>query len=114
MVVAAAHDERVEDTAMAKLNASDSDVADVEEFLRAQTGLEHLRARKRADLVTLISGPEDDPLPHARLRRLSASRWALEMPTHTSRWEPTPVVGSLQEVLAVLTDQFGWTLAALD
>ena len=99
---------------MAKLGALDSDIAHVEQFLRERTGLEHLRVTKRADLVTLVSGPEDDPFPHARLRRVSASSWALEMPTHTSRWEPTPVVGPLQEVLATLTEQFAWTLAALD
>jgi hypothetical protein len=57
-------------------------VATVLSYFAKFDGLEHLRARERAELVIIESGPADDPIPHARLRRLAAQFWALEMSTH--------------------------------
>src|SRR3990172_6435418 len=37
-------------------------------------GLEHLRATRRGDLITLVSGDEDETLSHARLRRVAAQK----------------------------------------
>ena len=99
---------------MAKLRVTEADVSNVEAFLKTREGLNHLRAKSRGDLITLLSGDDRDPLPHARLRCVGVERWSLEMPTHTARWEPTPIEGDLQEVLSVLTDQFGWTLTPIE
>ncbi len=62
---------------MAKPRAADeTDVQEAEEFLATREGLKHIRIRKRADLLILESGPSDDPLLHARLRRETVQYWA--------------------------------------
>lgn len=91
-------------------SASPHDAAAVEKFVQRLPELAHLRARRRAALITIESGPEDDPVPHARLRRVSSNCWRLEMPTFSGRWEPTPFEGGLEDVLSMLVADFGWTL----
>lgn len=98
---------------MPKLQARKSDAAEVANFLRSR-GLRHLRARHRADLVTIESGPIKDPWPHARLRRVGVHIWQLDMATHTGRWEPTPLRGLREHILTMLVDQFGWTLPPIE
>ena len=98
---------------MPKQQASKSDAAVVTAFLRGR-GFRHLRARHRADLITIESGPAKDPWPHARLRRVGAHLWQLEMATHTGRWEPTPLRGLQEQLLSMLVDKFGWTLQSID
>jgi hypothetical protein len=98
---------------MPKHQASADAAEAVTTFLHGR-GLAHLRTRHRADLVTIESGPADDPWPHARLRRVGAHIWQLEMATHTGRWEPTPFRDSRELVLSMLVEQFGWTLQAID
>ena len=94
----------------AKFRAESVHARDVEEYLCAQHGLTHLHARHRADLITIESGPEGDRLPHARLRRVGVHLWELEMATHTGRWQPTPLRATLDELLGMLVQDFGWTL----
>ena len=65
---------------MPKISAESRDADSVAAFLHKQ-GFNHLRARRRADLVTIESGPPADPYPHARLRRVSVHLWRLEMST---------------------------------
>src|SRR2546427_2908679 len=69
---------------MPKHQADESDAAEVERFLHDR-GLRHLHVRHRADLITIESGPRKDPWPRARLRRVGAHIWQLEMATHTGR-----------------------------
>ena len=98
---------------MPKHRAEDHDLAAVRKFLKARQGLGHIRARSRSDLITLESGPKDDPYRHARIRRVSVHLWKLEMATHSGRWEPTPIRGQMDEVLTMLVDAFGWTLSPI-
>lgn len=98
---------------MAKLKADQFHAEDLEELLGKRDDLAHLRVRRRGDLLTLESGPADDPVRHARFRRISVREWALEMPTHTGRWEPTGVHGRLNAVLGTLADDFGWALTPI-
>lgn len=97
---------------MVKYPADEIDVDGTEAFLR-QHGLEHLRVRKRGDTLTLLSGPDNDPIPHARLRRVSSQWWSLEMPTHTGRWDRTPLRAPRLAVLTALVEQFPWTLTPI-
>lgn len=96
-----------------KFHVEDHHTHDVETFLRSKHGLTHLHARHRGALLTIESGPEDDRIPHARFRRLGAHRWQLEMANHTGRWQPTPLQASLDELLTMLVNDFGWTLQPL-
>lgn len=97
---------------MAKYPADEFDVDGTEAFLR-QKGLDHLRIRKRGDTLTLVSGPENDQIAHARLRKVSNQWWTLEMPTHTGRWDKTGLRAPRLDVLTALVDQFPWTLTPI-
>ncbi len=96
---------------MPKLSADDVHVWTVEDFLRQHPKLKHLRARKRGDTITLESGPKGDAMPHARVRRVTAQWWSLELPDHRGQWgqasfDRTP----LRETLDLLRSDFGWAL----
>jgi hypothetical protein len=84
---------------------------EVLEHLAEYGGLEHVRVRKRADLLTLESGPKDDVVPHTRFRRVGVHRWQIEMPLQGGGWDRTPMRGQLLEVLDAVINQFPWMLA---
>lgn len=96
---------------MSKFQAQTSDVFTVEAFLAVYPDLGHLRVRRRGDLLTLESGPAEDPRRHARLRRVTVHLWRLEMPTSSNRWDLTPFRDQLKILLEMLVHQFPWTLA---
>jgi len=97
---------------LAKQSADEIDI-DVTEAFLAERGLDHLRIRKRGDTLTLLSGPDDDPVTHARLRKVTRQWWTLEMPTHTGRWDKTGLRGPRLEILEALATQFPWTLTPI-
>jgi hypothetical protein len=96
------------------LPAHDDDVADVHDFLVKRKKLKHLRVRRRADLVTIESGPADDPVRHARLRRVTVHFWTLECATHTGRWEKTGLRGPMPAVLEALVSEIPWVLEPIE
>ena len=96
---------------MSKFQAQTSDVFTVEALLALSPDLGHLRVRRRGDLLTLESGPAEDPRHHARLRRVTVHLWRLEMPTSSNRWDLTPFRDQLKILLEMLVHQFPWTLA---
>jgi hypothetical protein len=96
------------------LPTHDDDVADVHDFLVKRKKLKHLRVRRRADLVTIESGPADDPVRHARLRRVTVHFWTVECATHTGRWEKTGLRGPMSVVLECLVSEIPWVLEPVD
>jgi hypothetical protein len=96
---------------MPRFQAQASDAQTVEAFLAAYPNLSYLWVRRRGDLLTLESGPPDDPRRHARLRRVTVHLWRLEMPAGLSRWSTTPFRDQLNGLLEMLVHQFPWTLA---
>lgn len=78
-----------------------------------ERGFEHLRVRLHGKLVVIESGPEDDVIPHARLRKDTVNYWKLEMPVHGGRWEPTGIRAFLDDVLEILVTDFPWTLTPI-
>ena len=96
---------------MPRFQAQASDAQAVETSFASYPELGHLRVRRRGDLLTLESGPSDDPHRHARLRRVTVHLWRLEMPDSASRWSPTPWRDHLKVLLEMLVQQFPWTLA---
>jgi hypothetical protein len=98
---------------MPKRSAEPQD-AEAVSLLLAARGLHHLRARKRGELVILESGPQDDPIPHARLRRATVHLWILEIATHTGRWEKTGFRGVRNELLDLMLTTFPWVLAPVE
>lgn len=97
-----------------KRRADEFDLIVAEEFLEKSRELRHIRVRRRADLLILESGEKRHPTPHARLRRVTAQWWRLEMPTNAGRWEPTPFRDDLVVLLERLKREFAWTLARTD
>jgi len=83
---------------------------DVREQLAAMDGLGHLRVRRHSDLLILESGPRNDPVAHARFRRVGVHLWRVEIATHTGEWQPTGLRGQLDPMVTALTTEFGWTL----
>lgn len=91
---------------------ADEDHADVvREAFAALEGLDHLRVRRRTDLLVIESGPKDDPVPHARFRRIAVHLWVLQVADHRGHWQPTGLRGRLEVLLGALTTSLGWTLA---
>lgn len=95
---------------MPKLVAEDYHADELEEAL-VNRGFNHLRVRRRGDVLTIVSGPKDDPFPHARVRRETVHLWRLEMPTSTGRWECTPVRDLPDNLVVILVSVFPWALA---
>jgi hypothetical protein len=90
--------------------AEKMDLDDVTEFLARRRQLAHLRVRQRGSLLTLESGPTDDPIRHARFRRLSVHNWTLECATHPGRWQPTGERDTLDDLLQLLVTRYPWVL----
>jgi len=97
---------------MARLVTTDFDLSIAEDFLKRQQ-LRHVCAKRRADTLTLLTGPADDPWPRARFRIVTKQRWTVEMADRAGRWEKTPFQGSLKQLLALLVEPFPWILADL-
>ena len=85
----------------------------LERRLAQYDGLDHLRVRARGAVLTIESGPQDDPVRHARLRRDTVHLWILEMPARGGRWERTPFRDNLDTLVPLLVETFGWTLSPL-
>lgn len=87
--------------------------ASLTRFLAMYEGLDHIRVRSRGSVLTLESGPDDDPVSHARLRRDTVHLWTLEMAGRGGRWEKTPFRGPMDDLVTILVEQFGWCLESL-
>ena len=99
---------------MGKLRADEDDAEDVAALLARRKGLGHLRVRHRADLLTLESGDELDPVRHVRFRRATVQYWTLEAATHTGRWERTGFRDTLPRLVDLLVTTMAWTIAPID
>lgn len=89
----------------------DHHTEEVLEHLAEYEGLQHVRARRRADVLTLESGPKNDVVPHTRFRRVGVHKWQIEMPLRGGGWDRTPLRGQLVESVHLVVTQFPWMLA---
>lgn len=90
------------------------DAEELEELLARHDQLGHLRVKKRGDSLTIYSGEVSDSHLHARLTHLGRGHWGLSLPRHTGRWERTPFMGTMEEVVATLISDLGFYLEDLD
>ncbi len=93
---------------MTKFKAERADADQVCALLR-ELGYPAAETHTRSDLLTVTTS-EADHWPLTRFRRLSASMWQLEMPTHTARWQPTPFRASLEALVRKVVEEFSWTI----
>ena len=89
---------------------SPEDAEELEEMLAKHDGLGHLRVKKRGDSLTIHSGDVGDPYAHARITKIGRRQWGLSLPRHTGRWERTPFVGTMAEVIDTLITDFSFYL----
>jgi hypothetical protein len=73
-------------------------------------GLTHLRVKKHGASLLVVSGDPSDPYRHFRLTQLPRQQWSVSMGTRGDKWEPTPFRGTLKEVVALVAEQFPWTV----
>lgn len=81
-----------------------------------KSSFQHLRVKTRGQALTILSGKTDNVWPHARLSRNSpkGNSWRLSFPNRRGRWDKTPFVGSLDEMVALLTRDFAFHLHDFD
>jgi len=75
--------------------------------------LEHLRVRKRGDLLIIESGAKSDPIPHIRLRRVTRQWYTLEIAARTG-WEHVPIRARASELLEMVIHEFPWVLTRIE
>jgi hypothetical protein len=90
------------------------DQANLADLLRRHGGCDHLHVRRHGASLVLFTRIEGGNLNRARLTAVSRTRWRLDMPLHTGRWQPTPFVGSLPEIFRVLTVDLAALMGPLD
>lgn len=96
---------------MPKFTAEPYDVEGTHSFFHSRKGFEHLRARRRGELLTVVSGPERDAINHFRLRRVTKQWWELEVPTSGGRWEQVGLRANRMEIFSALLTDYPWLLA---
>ena len=96
-------------TAKSKM-PSDAD-RELVRLLAGYDGLGHIRVKRRGKTLTLHSQGPHGPTNHARLTWLGGAVWALSLPRHTGRWEKTPFMGTMSDLVQVLTQMLGFHLA---
>jgi hypothetical protein len=99
---------------MPVLPADEEDAEDLRQLLHRDPDLSHLRVRKRASVLTVESGPKDDPVPHVRLRRLTLHEWTLEIATHMGDWQPTGERAFMKDLVALVRQQYPWVLRPIE
>jgi hypothetical protein len=82
-------------------------------LLHEHPHLKHLRVRRRGSVLTIVSGPKGDSVPHARVCRISSQLWILEIATHTGNWQPTGHRALLPDLARTLVEGFPWVLAPI-
>jgi len=63
--------------------------------LLADRGLNHLSVTKRGKALTIRSGSD----PEVRLTHLEGKSWRLDFHHHSGRWDQTPFVGDVEEMV---------------
>ena len=96
---------------MPKFQAHPDDADDVRDLLARHKGLSHLRVRRRADTLIIESGPDDDPVRHARFRRVTVGLWILDAATHTGHWESTLHRALLPKLVEILLQEYPWLVS---
>lgn len=74
-------------------------------------GLQHLHVRVYGNHLIIYSGDPGEREHRARLTELRRDHYRLDMAGRGGRWEYTPFIGTRDELLTQLTDQFGFVLA---
>ena len=97
---------------MPKLAADSTHLAFARSWINRHPAYAHLRPRRRGDTITLVSGPDDDPIPHVRLRRSTAQWWTVDIADHRGKWGPTDIRASISNALDQVDELAAWVLGS--
>ena len=82
-------------------------VHELESILERNQKLGHLRVKKRGRALTLYADAPHGADSRVKLTHLGGGQWGLSLFHHTQRWEKLPFVGSMDEVIDDLIQNFG-------
>lgn len=74
-------------------------------------GYLHLKVRIHGKNLVIYSEDNNEKYNRARLTRYNSQTYQIGMANHRGKWEQTPFVGTLLEMIAMLTEQFSFVLA---
>lgn len=80
------------------------------ELLERHEKLEHLCVKKWGKHLTLYSNEGKEQHNHARLTWLGGQSWGLSLPNWIGRWERTPFMGTMKEIIETLVEDLGFHL----
>ena len=96
---------------MPKLAADITHLASAQSWINHHPEYAHLRPRRRGDTISLVSGPEDDPIQHVRLRRSTVQWWTVDIADHRGRWGPTDIRATISSSLDQVVELAAWVLS---
>ncbi len=73
-------------------------------------GLTHLKVTTRASNIVIYSENGNDKENRCRFVQGPRNTYILHMADHKGRWEATPFMGTVDELVELITTQFGWVL----
>lgn len=82
----------------------------LEEVLE-QKGFTHLNVRKHGKHLVIYSMENGEKVNRARLTKVTAQYYQIGMADHRGKWESTPFRGTMEEMVTLLTSDFGFALA---
>jgi len=86
----------------------DSDAARLQELLRARGNRDHVAVRAaRGHLLVEARDADVPPEVVARATPLGGGAFGLSFHSHTGRWEPMPVGGTLEDIAEAVNDLLG-------
>lgn len=76
-------------------------------------GLKHLDVKARGEHIVIFSEYEGKKENRCRFTE-SRGKYILGMADHNNKWEATPFEGTIDELLEMVLEQFGWVLTDYD
>ena len=74
-------------------------------------GYSYLKVRIHGKNLVIYAEESGEKYNRARLTKHNSQKYQIAIADHRGKWELTPFVGTLPEMLAMLTEQFSFVLA---
>jgi hypothetical protein len=94
-------------------NEKHNDLRWIRHFLKT-IGADHIRALRKGSEILLQSGAVIDPISHVRFRKNKESLWNMDIARHPGDWDKTPFIGSCEDMMYIIVQNFEWVLAKID
>lgn len=90
-----------------------NDLRWIRHFLK-KIGADHIHVQRKGHEILLQSGTSMSPIPHVRFKKQTSRLWTMDIATHTGDWENTPYLGSCEDMLYIIVQNFHWVLNKID